>query len=142
MSNLIQIVTKLKEIAESVPSINTVSDENIYDLMNGNRQIKYGCFVISQGTHRMLDNQMWFSFNLFYIDRLVDNLETNRLQVQSTAIDVLKNIINQFLEETNFDRTEVAFEVFTERFQDLCAGAYANLSIVVPIDDCYMDYNS
>lgn len=140
MANLQDVVTRLKEIAESIPSINTVTDENVYDVLNGDRELKYGVFVISQGTHRMLDNQMWFSFNLIYIDRLVDNLESNRLQVQSVGIEVLKNIINQYLEETGFDRTEVGFTTFTERFKELCAGAYANLSIVVPIDECYETY--
>lgn len=141
MSNLLNIVDRLKEIAESVPSVNTAKEGNIYDIMNGNREIQYGVFVITQGTHRASETSMYFNFNLFYIDRLVDDLESNRLQVQSAAIEILRNIINEYVDENDFDRTEISFEVFSEKWVDLCAGAYANVSIVVPIDDCFVDYD-
>lgn len=141
MSNLQSLVEKIKQVAQSVPSINTVSTENVYDAMNGNRQVKYASFIISQGTHRYLENQTWYNFNLIYIDRLVDNLESNKIEVQSTAIEVLKNIIKEVCGEEDIDRTEVALDTFTERWNDLTAGAFANVSFVVMDDDCYETYD-
>lgn len=140
MSNLLNIVDRLKEIAESVPSVNTAKEGNIYDIMNGNREIQYGVFVITQGTHRASETSMYFNFNLFYIDRLVDDLESNKTQVQSIAIDILKNVINQLCDEEEWDRSEISFDTFTEKWNDLCAGAYANVSIIVPMDECYTEY--
>lgn len=140
MSNLMTIIDKIKATAQSIPSINTVSTENIYDILNGKRNIQYAGFIISQGTHRYTENQMFFAFNLIYVDRLMSDLEENKIQVQSTAIEVLKNIINQVCAEEDIDRTEVYFDVFTERFNDLTAGAFANVTFVVNIDDCYEEY--
>lgn len=134
------IVNKIKEAAASLPGVNSAEEGNIYDLMNGNRQVKYASVVITQGTHRYGDNQMLYSFNIFYIDRLVDDLESNRLDVQSQGIEVLRNIINQVCDEDEIDRTEAMIEVWTERFQDLTAGAYAQVTFQVPSDDCYIDY--
>ena len=135
------IINKIKEAAASLPGVNSAEEGNIYDLMNGNRQVKYASVVITQGTHRYGDNQMLYSFNIFYIDRLVDDLESNRLEIQSNGIEVLKNIINQICEEENVDRTEATIEVWTEKFSDLCAGAYAQVTFQVPTDDCFESYN-
>lgn len=135
-----EIIDKIKAAASGIPNVNTVQEGNIYDLMNGNRQVKYASVVITQGTHYYGDNQMRFTFNLFYIDRLVDDLESNRVDVQSQGIEVLKNIINQICEEADIDRTETTIDTWTERWNDLCAGAYANVSFQVPTDDCYESY--
>ena len=141
MSNLQSIVQNLKDAAISLPNVNTAEEGNIYTIMGSKREIKYGCFIITQGTHRLRENDMWYTFNLFYIDRLVDDLESNRLQVQDMGIETIKNVINEVISaNANFDRTEVTIDTFTERFNDLTAGAYASFSISVPIDDCYEDY--
>lgn len=140
MSNLQSLIDRVKEIAEAVPNVNTVSTDNVYDAINGNRSFQYAGIIISQGTHRFTANQMFYSLNLIYVDRLVDNLESNKIQIQSTAIDVLKNIIKQVCEEEDIDRTEVTFDTFTERFNDLTAGAWAYVSFAVNEDDCYENY--
>lgn len=135
-----EIIDKIKAVASQVPNVNTAEEGNIYDLMNGNRQVKYAAFILTQGTHRYDETQMLYTFNMFYIDRLVNDLETNRTQIQSQGIEVLKNVINQVCSEQDIDRTQVTFDTWTERFNDLCAGAYCNVTFQVPADDCYEQY--
>lgn len=135
-----QFIDRIKNIASNVPNLNTVQEGNIYDIMNGDRQVKYAAFVITQGTHRFGDGQMFFAFNLFYVDRLVDDLESNRTQVQSQGIEVLKQVINQLTSDSDIDRTEATIDTFTERFNDLTAGAFANVTFQVPTDDCYEEF--
>lgn len=134
------IIDKIKAAASGIPNVNTVQEGNIYDLMNGNRQVKYASVIITQSTHRYGDGQIYFSFNIFYVDRLVDDLESNRVDVQSQGIEVLKNIINQVCGEDDIDRTEATIETWTERWNDMCAGAFANVTFQVPSDDCYEQY--
>ena len=134
------IIDKIKAAASGIPNINTVEEGNIYTIMGSNRQTKYAAFILTQNTHRYGDGQMYFSFTMFYIDRLVDDLESNRVDVQSQGIEVLKNIINQVCGEDDIDRTEATIEVWTEKFSDLCAGAYAQVTFQVPSDNCYESY--
>lgn len=68
-----------------------------------------------------------YSFNAFVTDRLTDD-KTNILEVQSLS----KTILEQILAEC-FDALDtVTYTFWTEKFNDLCAGCYANFSISLP----------
>ena len=133
--NLYQIVTALKDIALTHPNIRTSKDGNVYDIMNTNPSTKYSVFVVSQTTHRQTEQFDYYGFNLFYIDRLVDNLETNRLQIQSIGKQVLGNIIATFCEDYDVDFPQtVRYTPFTQKFQDETAGQYVTLEFEIPRD--------
>ena len=130
---IIQAAKYLEQIALSSPYIRTTKEGSVYDIMNTNGKIKYGVFVLSQTQHRQDDLFDYIGFNAFVIDRLDDDLESNRLQIQSTAKEVLANIVltfkNRFYGST-FE--QLVFHPFTEKFTDLCAGVYCQLNIKVP----------
>ena len=130
---IIQAAKYLEQIALSSPYIRTTKEGSVYDIMNTNGKIKYGVFVLSQTQHRQDDLFDYIGFNAFVIDRLDDDLESNRLQIQSTAKEVLANIVltfkNRFYGST-FE--QLVFHPFTEKFVDLCAGVYVQLNIKVP----------
>ena len=131
--NLFQVVKSLQTIALSNPYIRNVGDGSIYDFMNANPSIRYGVFFVSQTSHREDDIFDWYGFNLFVIDRLVDNLESNRLQIQSVAKDVLSNTIKTFINKfLGITHEEIFYTPFTERFSDLCAGQYCNVEFRIP----------
>ena len=132
---LYQIVTGLEEIALTHPNVRTANDDNVYDIMNSNPSVKYGAFVISQTNHRQTEMFDYYGFNLFYIDRLIDNIETNRLQIQSIAKQTLGNIIATFCEDYDVDFPQtVRYTPFTQKFQDECAGMYVTLEFDIPRD--------
>ena len=130
---LIQVVKYLEQIAISSPYIRSTGEGSVYQFMNGNPHSKYGVFVISQNQHYRDEYFDHFNFNLFVIDRLVDDLESNRLQVQSIAKECLTNILLTFKEKFyGVTYNTIRFNVFTEKFVDLCAGAYAQVEIIIP----------
>lgn len=130
---LYQIIKHLESIALTSPYIRSTGEGNIYDYMNGNPHIKYGVFHITQGTHRQDEQFDYYSFNLFVIDRLEDDLETNRLHIQSVAKDVLSNTILTFRDKFyGVTTTELQFHPFTQKFVDLCAGQYVTVTFRVP----------
>lgn len=132
---LYQIITALEEIAMSHPTVRTAKNDNVYDIMNTNPSIKYGVFVVSQTTHRQTEQFDIYGLNLFYIDRLVDNREDNRLQIQSIGKQILGNVIATFCEEYDVDfPLVVRFTPFTQKFVDSCAGMYATIEIEIPRD--------
>lgn len=129
---LYNIVSILKAVAASQPNIRTTTDGSVYDALNTNPAIQYDVFHISQTTHRESENYDYYGFNLFYISRLEDSLEDNRLQIQSIGKEVLSNIIRTLCENWSIDYPEITYFPFTQKFNDLTAGVYCALQLDVP----------
>lgn len=132
-----EVFDSLNTIALSQPDINgIVKSGNIYDL-NEDRNAKYSVFCVTQGTHSydFINGFNSFNFILYYVDRLQSDGD-NKVEIQSTAIETLKNIIRVFSKENDVDIASASFEVFTQSFSSLCAGAYATISIEVDDDNC------
>lgn len=133
--NLFATIDNIKDIGLSQPNIRTAVEGDIYSVMNTTKELKYGVFVITQGQHRSDDTFNYFSFNFFYVDRLVDDLESNRLQIQSIGIQQLDNIIKTFSDEYDVElNADITYNTFTQKFADECAGVYCNLTLEVPKD--------
>lgn len=126
---LYAIIEKLKMLALKHPNVNSAYEGNIYDIMNANPQQKYASVVLTQQSHTQDDTYDHYGFNLFYVDRLVDDLDTNRVQIQSTGKSMLSNIIKAFCEEFDAECETINYQTFTERFADECAGVYCTITI-------------
>ena len=139
--NLFQTIDNIKNIALTQPNIRTASEGNVYSIMNTTPDIRYGVFVITQGTHRSDDVFNYFNFNFFYVDRLVDDMESNRLQIQSIGIQMLNNILNTFADEYDIDlNSDIQYNPFTQKFADETAGVYCTITLEVPKDGCAESY--
>ena len=128
---LLELINILKKIALQQPNIRMAEEGSVYEIMNANLNIKYNTFVISQQNHRKSEQFAYYTFNLFVIDRLVDDLESNRTQAQSMAIESLSNIIH--ILENVYDieiESDMNFTTFTEKFSDICAGAYLQATLI------------
>ena len=131
---LYQITKALESIAMTHPNIRTASDGSIYTIMNANPSVKYGAFVVTQTRHRTDEMFDHYGFVLFYIDRLVDDLETNRLQIQSIGKQLLSNIVHTFCDEYDIDLPTITFTPFQQKFLDETAGMYCEFELEVPKD--------
>lgn len=131
---LYEIVNSILDIAKKQPNINHTGEGDIYSL-NSLPNIDYGVFYITQTNHTQSENVVTYKLVLYYIDRLLQD-GSNRLQVQSQGILALNNIINIFNQIT--PEVEVDYEVdyttFTHRFNDDCAGVFANVTITADND--------
>ena len=139
---LIEIINALNEISIKQPNINQfIKSGNIYDL-NSDRNAKFPVFCVTQGTHGTNIKEGYTTYNLFlyYVDRLKSD-ETNKLEIQSVALDTLKNIVRILVYKYDIECETIDFEVFTERFSELCAGAYATISIISYEDNCLEEYD-
>lgn len=128
---LYNIIDILKKIGLQQPNIRTAEEGSVYDIMNANPSVKYNAFVISQQNHRKSEQFAYYTFNLFVVDRLVDDLESNRTQAQSSAIETLSNII--YTLENVYDveiESNMNFTTFTQKFKDECAGAYLQVTFI------------
>ena len=131
---LYETIDLLKKIALKHPNIGSASEGNIYEYMNANPSVKYGVFFITQGTHSQDEMFNHFEFTLFYVDRLVDDMEENRLQIQSIGKEILSNILTFFCEELDAECENITYQPFTQKFVDMTAGIYSTITIDVPKD--------
>ena len=138
---LFEVISILKGIALNQPNIQSATDGSVYDVMNTNPSVKYDVVHFQQTNHQTDEETDYYGFNIFYISRLEDSLEDNRLQIQSIGKELLDNILRTFCENWGIDFPTITYYPFTQRFNDLCAGCYCNVRIEIPKDIiCADDY--
>lgn len=133
MATLRQVIGAMKKVALKQPIVNECYEGSVYDI-NAKPTTKYANVIITQQQHSETDTLWIFNFYVFYVDRLVDDLETNRLQVQSIGTQVLSNIFTTLEEEYDWVITNRNYTSFEQRFSDLCAGSYASIRVEVVKD--------
>ena len=139
MGVLTNLKNQIGEIALSQPEVNAYGEGSVYDLLNSGGKIeKYAAVVTTFQSASIVDDNYTATINLFYIDRLTKFDDNNRLQIQDTAVQTLHNILLQLAEE--YDVENESYTLFTQKFADNCAGAYATLKITLPISGCFEQY--
>ena len=123
-----------------MPNVRTASDGDVYAALNDNPTLEYGVFFITQNTHQEFEQMDRYGLTLFYIDRLDDTLEDNRLQIQSIGKETLSTIIRDFCDEYDIDLPTMLYTPFTQKFKDLTAGVYVTIDLEIYKDSCYDDF--
>ena len=124
--NLYNTIQKVLNTASSHILVNEVGEGDIYEYLNSGEH-KYPCVFLTVTS--VVDNEYTRNINgtLFYVDRLLAN-QSNKTSIQSVAVSVLRDM----LQALNVDVDTIEYNTFTEKFTDLCAGAYVDCQI--PID--------
>ena len=130
-------LTKMIEKFATLEHVNSTFVGDIYDL-NHLQCIKYPAFVVTQGTHTpsFNDETLGINYSLFFVDRLLED-KSNELEVQSWAIEAVNNLVNNITEnKLGYIDGTASVNTFTERFDSLCAGAFANINLKIAINSC------
>lgn len=134
-----EIVKIIKNISLALPDVQSFYTGDVYEV-NADQSVKYSSIVLTNQEHSFdnINDKFHYNFILFYIDRLTDD-EANRTDVHTAAVSALKAIV-QRLEDYNVIINDFKFNLFRERFNDQCAGAYAALSVEVEDNDCTEEF--
>lgn len=138
---IFQLIDILQKLAKTQPNVRTTSEGDIYRTLNNNPQTEYDVVHIMQNQHQHLEYLDRYNLTIFFVSRLVDDLDSNRLQCQSVGKEVLNNIIRDFCDMYELDFPQYSIQVFTEKFIDLCAGCYINITFEIPTDACADDFS-
>ena len=135
-----EIIKIIKNISLALPDVQSFYCGDVYEV-NADQSVKYSSIVLTNQEHSFdnINDKFQYNFILFYIDRLTDD-EANRTDVHTAAVSALKNIV-QHLEDYDVIINDFKFNLFRERFNDSCAGAYATLSVDVEDNDCNEDFD-
>lgn len=133
--NLYNLIKHIEEVAKAQPGMGSCFTGDIYNL-NHYQDLSYPAFVSTQRQHRVETNSEFNTWNLvlFVVDRLTESKD-NRLQVQSYAIQCLQDILKT-LEQLPISLGSYTINTFEERFNDVCAGAFLEVSISTPLSEC------
>ena len=135
-----EIIKIIKNISLALPDVQSFYCGDVYEV-NADQSVKYSSIVLTNQEHSFdnINDKFQYNFILFYIDRLTDD-EANRTDIHTAAVSALKNIVRH-LEDYNVIINDFKFNLFRERFNDSCAGAYASISVDVEDNDCNEDFD-
>lgn len=138
---LYDTINLIEQIALQQPNVRTAKEGNVFDHLNANPSVQYAAVILTQGLHQQDEQFNHFRFSIFYVDRLEADLDSNRIQIQSTGKEVLNNIIRTLISKFDAECDDITYQPFTQRFADECAGVFASVVIDVPVDYlCAEDY--
>lgn len=130
--SLYELIYTIKNIALKQPNVRFFGEGNIYSLLNATPSVEYDAVILTQGQHTQDSQFNYFDFNIFFVSRLVDDLESNRLQAQSIGIEVITNIVQYLIDVYDLETNgNITFNTFSEKFADECAGCYGKITFVV-----------
>ena len=124
------VVDIIEYVSLQQPNVRQFKEGSVYTI-NSNPSNKYCNVVLTQRNHTETEQTYIFNFVVFYVDRLTDDLENNKLEAQSAGISTLSNIFRTLEQEYDFEIYDKIYTPFEEKFADSCAGAYANVRIEV-----------
>lgn len=127
---LYNVVEALKTVALRQPNVNGCYEGSVYEI-NANPSNKYANVIITQRNHRETENTFIFHFIVFFCDRLISNLKSNKLQIQSNGISVLSNIFKTLENEYDIEFLNKEYTTWEEKFTDELAGCYCDVQIEV-----------
>lgn len=132
-----EVINSFNEISIKQPNINQyIKSGNIYDLSQ-DRNAKFGVFCVTQASHEYdIENALMnYTFYLYYVDRLKSD-DSNKIEIQSTGINTINNIVRTFREKYDVDISNITYDTFVERFSESCAGVWGTVTVSVYDEGC------
>lgn len=134
---LYNLIKTIKDISLSLPNIGSFYTGSVYEL-NKMQDVEYPAIVLTQEQHTVDVNNETETYGicLFAVDRLTSD-DSNREDVQSWANEILLDVIHSLEQLNVIIQPNYTVDVFTERFDSLCAGAFLRAKVEVDIDSCF-----
>ena len=138
--NLYSFIENLKNVSLAHYDVKEFNFGDVYGVMN-KKNHKYPCVVLTiDNIQKGQNDTNIVNGNLFYIDRQLAD-ESNKLYIQSQGVSVLNNILIKYYQNIGYPFDTQQFTPFSEKFADLCAGAYCTFSSLVDIEGICDDEN-
>lgn len=131
-----ELIKLIEKVASDQPNIGTIVPFSPYDV-NNSKETVYSVFSWSPNAFIENNGFINYSLNLFYIDRLNAD-RSNKLQIQSIGIQILKNILDVLESEYDIPTSGTrTYNTFYETFdKNVCAGVYVTITIETDTGDC------
>lgn len=134
--NITNLLYNIKNIASQVRTIRSVYDGDVYTIWNTG-QIKYASFVVGVTSVIRRNNTRQYNLIMYYGDRLMNN-SSNKNAIWDDATNTLQTIVNSIQEQLEGSVEDYTIQLFEQKFEDMLAGGYVNISIATEdeLGDC------
>lgn len=127
--NISSLINKTKEIANSVKTVRSSYDGDVYSIWNTG-EIKYASFVVAITSVVREDNLRNYNLVLYYGDRLMSSGK-NKNSIWDDATNTLQTVINKLCDNLDAEVNEYTITCFEQKFEDYLAGAYTNITLSI-----------
>lgn len=129
-----ELLKTIKNISTTHVLVNEYGEGDIYEHLNSGEH-KYPCVFLTVTNIESSVSSTLYNFTLFYTDRLIESGD-NRTNIQSTGINVIQQILNRLIQEyPTYEVTNTNFTPFTEKFADMCAGVFCDVTFEDPVEN-------
>lgn len=129
-----ETIQMIERNASAYPNVKSFFYGSVLRL-NKERNWKYPVVVLSPRITTMPNGFHQFGFVLWYIDILAKDRKDFQT-IQSTAIQTLTEIGIKIADEETVYSVNAPISVFSERFDDICAGAMCDLDVTTKASIC------
>ena len=139
--NVNEITDKIKEIAASLETVNSVFEGDVYENWNS-AEIKYGSFNVGLQNVSNDGNLCTYTFVFYYGDRLTQD-KSNVNSIYTDGINTIQSVINVLNTLDMVDIQEpITFTPFEQNFMDYLAGVYTQVNITTDSTLGYCSLNN
>lgn len=124
-------VNKMSDCALKHKFVARFEEGDVFEIMNMGEK-NYSYVILTINSLNVNKTETKINCYLYYVDRLLED-ESNRLEIWAVGADTLQKIITR-IGYNSFDviaGNNVSYLPFKEKFQDLCAGVYANIEFTI-----------
>ena len=126
----------IRDYALNTQGVESVTFGDVYINWNS-LHIQYGCFNAALNYVEYEDNDCKFYMTLYYGDKLLND-SSNVYEVQNTGFNAIRNVVSHLVDNYELEGVEtLRIYPFAQKFADTLAGAYADVVVYVPIDNCF-----
>lgn len=126
----------IRDYALNTQGVNSFTIGDVYLTWNS-LHMTYGCFNAALNYVEYEDNVCKYYMTLYYGDKLLND-SSNVYEVQNTGFNAIRNVVSHLVDNYELEGVEtLRIYPFTQKFADALAGAYADVVVYVPIDNCF-----
>lgn len=134
--DLNEIYSNIKTYALNTQGVESATIGQVYTIWNS-LNMRYGAFNAILNYVTYTDNNAELHFTFYYGDK-VANDSSNIFDIQTTGFHVMRNVIQHLINEYDMDGfDDLQIYPYTQKFADILAGTYCDVTIYVPIDYCF-----
>lgn len=126
--NITNLLDTIVDIAKEVKTVRSALKGDVYTKWNAG-EIKYASFVVSVRSVVRNNNMRTYNLVLYYGDRMIQD-GSNRESIWDDASNTIQSVINKVENYLGCDvGDDYNIILFEQKFLDLLAGAYAEITI-------------
>jgi hypothetical protein len=130
------LYSDIRDYALNTQGVNSFTIGDPYLVWNS-LHMTYGCFNAALNYVEYEDNDCKFYMTLYYGDKLLND-SSNVYEVQNTGFNAIRNVVSHLVDNYELEGVEtLRIYPFTQKFADALAGAYADVVVYVPLDNCF-----